>query len=85
MFQINAVNSGKEDNVYEEKMTMNIVTVTVILALLVTVGALVWGLGSMAHGGAYDREHSEQLMFTRIGLQAVAFIFVMLALAFSFF
>ncbi|VAW58381.1 hypothetical protein MNBD_GAMMA11-2996 [hydrothermal vent metagenome] len=64
---------------------MDIVTVTVILALIVTVGALVWGVGSMAHGGTYDREHCEQLMFARIGIQAVAVILVVLAVAFSFF
>ncbi len=64
---------------------MNIMTITVILALIVTVGALVWGVGSMAYGGTYDREHCEQLMFARIGIQAAAFILVVLALAFSFF
>jgi len=64
---------------------MNIMTITVILALFITVGALVWGIGSMAHGGTYDNKHCEQLMFVRIGVQAAAFILVVLALAFSFF
>jgi len=64
---------------------MNIMTITVILALFITVGALVWGIGSMAHGGTYDSKHCEQLMFARIGVQAAAFILVVLALAFSFF
>lgn len=63
---------------------MNILTLAVILALVATVAVLFWGLGSMAHGGTYDREHSEKLMFTRVGVQAVAFILIVLALIFTF-
>lgn len=62
---------------------MNILTITVIMALIVTVAALAWGVGSMAHGGTYDREHSEKIMFTRVGLQAVAFALIVLALILS--
>ena len=64
---------------------MNLLTVTVILALIATVGALFWGAGSMAHGGSYDREHSEQIMFTRVAIQAVAFVLIVVALVLSFF
>jgi len=63
---------------------MNILTLTVILALVAVVATLVWGVGSMAHGGSYDREHSEQLMFTRVAIQAVAFVLIVVALFFSF-
>jgi len=61
---------------------MNILTTAVILALIGVVATLVWGVGSMAHGGTYDREHSEKLMFTRVGIQAAAFILIILALFF---
>lgn len=59
---------------------MNILTIIVVLALLFTVVALFWGVGSMAQGGDYDREHSEKLMFARVGVQAVAFTLIVLAL-----
>lgn len=59
---------------------MNVLTLTIILALIATLAALAWGVGSMAHGGHYDEEHSEKLMFTRVGLQALAFVLVVVAL-----
>lgn len=59
---------------------MTVMTTLVILALLAVVATLIWGVGSMAHGGSYDREHSEQFMFTRIAIQAVAFALIVLAL-----
>ncbi len=62
---------------------MNFLTLMVILALIVAVAALIWGVSSMAHGGSYDREHSEQIMFTRIGVQAVAFALIVIALIYS--
>ena len=62
---------------------MNILTVTVIMALIITVATLIWGVGSMAHGGTYDREHSEKLMFMRVGTQAIAFALIVLALILS--
>lgn len=62
---------------------MTIVTTMIIVALLAVMATLAWGLGSMAHGGSYDREHSEQIMFTRVGLQAFAFALIGLALYFT--
>ena len=58
---------------------MTILNVVIILALLATVIALGAGLWSMMHGGKYDAEHSEQLMFTRIGLQGVTFVLLLIA------
>lgn len=63
---------------------MDVLTFAVMVALAATVGVLLWGVGSMAHGGRYDREHSEQIMFTRIGVQVVAFVLILLALILSF-
>ena len=58
---------------------MSLLTITVVLALLATMTTLAWGLGSMAKGGSYDEKHSEQLMFTRIGIQAFAFVMLLIA------
>jgi hypothetical protein len=63
---------------------MNILTMTVILALVAVIATLIWGVSSMAHGGSYDREHSEQIMYTRVGIQAAAFVLIVVALFFSF-
>lgn len=63
---------------------MNVITLIVIMALVATVATLFWGVGSMAHGGSYDREHSGQIMFTRVGIQAIAFVLIVSALYFSF-
>ena len=59
---------------------MTILTGTIMLALLATVIALGMGVISMAHGGKFDREHSEQFMFARVGLQGVAFILLLIAM-----
>ncbi len=64
---------------------MNILTLMVILALIAAIGVLIWGVGSMAHGGTYDREHSDQIMFTRIVVQAVAFALIILAIIYAVF
>ena len=62
---------------------MSLLTITVVLALVATIATLAWGLGSMATGGSYDEKHSEQLMFTRIGIQAFAFVMLLLAVYLS--
>lgn len=62
---------------------MSLLTITVVLALIATIATLAWGLGSMATGGSYDKEHSEQLMFTRIGIQAFAFVMLLVAVYLS--
>lgn len=62
---------------------MTLLTFTVLLALVATVATLAWGLGSMAHGGSYDEKHAEQLMFLRIGLQAFAFVALVIAVFLS--
>ena len=47
---------------------------TIVIALLATVGPLLWGIVSMAKGGEFDQHLSHQLMFARVGLQDVTFI-----------
>jgi hypothetical protein len=34
----------------------------------------------MAHGGEFDREHSTQLMFARVGMQGVTVLLLLLAI-----
>ncbi len=58
---------------------MSLLTLIVVLALIATVVTLAWGIGSMAKGGVYDEKHSEQLMFTRIGIQTFAFVMLLVA------
>ncbi|MDH5178707.1 MAG: twin transmembrane helix small protein [Gammaproteobacteria bacterium] len=62
---------------------MTALNVMVILALLATIVALGWGIGSMAHGGVYDVKHSHQFMEARLGFQALAIILIMIALIVS--
>lgn len=57
-----------------------LLTTVVILAAIATAVVLVMGVRSMAHGGAYDRRHSGGLMGARIGLQALAFVLMLVAI-----
>lgn len=59
---------------------MTLLTSLIILALLATIVALGWGVGSMAHGGSFDARHATQFMFARIGLQGLAVILLIIAL-----
>jgi hypothetical protein len=59
---------------------MTVVTTLIIIALLATTGVLLSGVVSMAHGGEFDRRHSHQLMFARVGLQAITLLFLFIAL-----
>lgn len=59
---------------------MTLLTVVIVIAMLATAGALVGGIASMAHGGDYDRRHSGQFMFARIGLQGLTLVLLLIAL-----
>ncbi len=59
---------------------MSILSVVIIVAMLLTIIVLGAGIWSMAHGGEFDEKHSEQLMFARIGLQAVTLILLFIAI-----
>ena len=58
---------------------MTFLTVVIILAMLITIGVLATGIWSMAHGGEFDRKHSDQLMAARVGAQAVTLLLLFLA------
>jgi len=59
---------------------MNLLTVVIILALLATVVALLFGLLSLGQGGSFDRDFGTKFMWARVGLQAVAISLLVLAL-----
>ena len=58
---------------------MNILSVLIVLALLLTIAVLGTGIWSMAHGGEFDRKHSTELMFARVGMQAVTLLLLFFA------
>ena len=58
---------------------MSVLTAVSVLAMMVTVGVLVTGIWSMAHGGDFDKKHSDQLMASRVGAQAVTLILLLIA------
>ncbi len=59
---------------------MNILTVVIMTALLMTIGLIAVGIWSMAQGGEFDQKHSTQLMFARVGMQGVTFLLLLLAI-----
>ena len=61
---------------------MTTLTLVIALAILATVGTLVMGVVSMARGGEFDEKHSHQIMFSRVGLQAITFILLLIAIFF---
>ena len=62
---------------------MQILTFAVVLALLATIFVLGSGIVSMMRGGAYDAQHSSELMSARVGLQGIAVLIALLALLLS--
>ena len=58
---------------------MGFFTIPVMIVLIATVVILFVGIVSMARGGEFDRQHSVQLMFTRVGFQAAAVILIIAA------
>jgi hypothetical protein len=51
----------------------------VMLALFMTVVVLFFGVGSMALGGEFDQQHSHEIMYARVGMQAAALLLIALA------
>lgn len=59
---------------------MTLLTLLILLALLATIASLIWGLTSMARGGQYDEQHSDQLMSARVIFQAIAIVLLLIAI-----
>lgn len=63
---------------------MTLLTTLLIIALLLTIVSLAWGVGSMAHGGNFDRAHSTQLMGARLVTQGLTIALLLLAVVLAF-
>ena len=59
---------------------MDVLTLVIVASLILTAVILVIGVGSMAQGGEFDEMHSEQLMFARVGMQAITLLLLFVAL-----
>ncbi|MDA8363927.1 MAG: twin transmembrane helix small protein [Gammaproteobacteria bacterium] len=59
---------------------MAIMTLLIMLGMLATLATLATGITSMGHGGVFDRKHEVQLMSTRVALQAITVLLVLLTL-----
>ncbi len=59
---------------------MGVLTIVIVACLVLTAVILVMGVGSMAQGGEYAEKHSEQLMFARVGMQAITLLLLVVAL-----
>lgn len=55
-----------------------LVTILIVILLIATIGSLFAGVVSMGVGGDLDHRNSTRLMFTRVGLQALAVGLIML-------
>jgi uncharacterized membrane protein len=61
---------------------MDTLTILIVLALVATVVTMLMGIFSMGAGGATDEYAGERLMWTRVGLQALAVLLMGAALLF---
>lgn len=59
---------------------MNFLTVVIIVAMLLTFAVMGTGIWSMFQGGEFDKKHSTELMFARVGMQAVTILLLFLAI-----
>ena len=58
---------------------MNLLTIVIILALLATVVALVFGLMSLGQGGSFDKDFGTGFMWARVTLQGFAVVMLVIA------
>ena len=64
----------------DKEASMSLLTAFVMIAALFAAISLFDGVVSMAHGGAEDQLESHRWMFKRVGWQALACLFLLLAL-----
>jgi len=55
-------------------------TLVIVLALVSTVSALLFGLMSMGKGGSFDKDYGEGFMWARVILQGLSVALLLLAL-----
>ena len=59
---------------------MDLLTFLMVMGLLAAAGALVLGVGSMAHGGEFDRAHTVRFMSARVILQGLTLLIFLIGL-----
>ena len=59
---------------------MTLLTILISVGLLMTLVSLGLGVASMAQGGQFDQAHSTELMFARVGSQAITLVLLLVAL-----
>jgi hypothetical protein len=59
---------------------MDLLTLVIILALLATVIALLFGLTALGQGGSFDKHFGTGFMWARVGLQGLAVALLIFAL-----
>ena len=59
---------------------MDLLTIIIILALLATIVALLFGLMSLAQGESFDKNFGTRFMWARVGSQGLAIGLLILAL-----
>ena len=59
---------------------MNMLTLVIVLAMISTLSALVFGLVAMGKGGHFDRALGERFMWARVLLQGLSIVLLGLAL-----
>jgi len=59
---------------------VDLLTFVIVISMILTAVILIIGVGSMGHGGEFDEKHSEQLMFARVGMQAITLLLLLVAL-----
>lgn len=59
---------------------MDLLTVVIILALLATMVALLFGLMSLGQGGRFDKDFGTGFMWARVSLQGIAVALLVIAL-----
>ena len=59
---------------------MTLLTTLLLIAMLATLGALVVGLAGFFHGGEFNRKYGNKLMQTRVALQAIAVLLLLVIL-----
>lgn len=52
--------------------------ILVAVSVLVVVGILMFGIGTFAKGGEFNKKHANKIMRYRIGAQAVAVVVILL-------
>jgi hypothetical protein len=59
-------------------MTSDPLFLLVVLAVLIVLGILMFGIGTFGKGGDFNKKHANRIMRWRIGAQAVAVALILL-------